>query len=340
MCVHVKKWREDAQPEWPEAASEAQVVPTTGETRRSGITQSFPDTARTGVPRGGSADLDVTDVLSGGSKRLPEHGRAAGLRDPWEASGESAQSHDPHEVTVQLDSVCLQQDQRLRKAEGETGGGPDSSDAPVFVDESGRRSRRFRRLGIAVGIACAVYAVVIVVTLLSGSSDAPWLPVPGQQDDKPAGQVEPTSRPADSAQPSGTGTGIRAVVPGSTPTAGDGTTPSPGASGTAHGKSTGPAGPGASADPGPTPSKSATKPGPGVVDPVPSTSVNPPTSSSPAPSPSVSSVAPSPSPGGTGGTGTGSGSGPVADGPSSPSPVTEEPGTPAASSAPSPEPTL
>lgn len=118
MCVHVKKWREDAQPEWPEAASEAQVVPTTGETRRSGITQSFPDTARTGVPRGGSADLDVTDVLSGGSKRLPEHGRAAGLRDPWEASGESAQSHDPHEVTVQLDSVCLQQDQRLRKAEG------------------------------------------------------------------------------------------------------------------------------------------------------------------------------------------------------------------------------
>ncbi|MCX5287812.1 hypothetical protein [Streptomyces sp. NBC_00183] len=280
----------------------------------------------------------MTDVLSGGSKRLAEHGRAAGLRDPWEASGESAQSHDPHEVTVQLDSVCLQQDQRLRKAEGETGGGPDSSDAPVFVDESGRRSRRFRRLGIAVGIACAVYAVVIVVTLLSGSSDAPWLPVPGQQDDKPAGQVEPTSRPADSAQPSGTGIG--AVVPGSTPTAGDGTTPSPGASGTAHGKSTGPAGPGASADPGPTPSKSATKPGPGVVDPVPSTSVNPPTSSSPAPSPSVSSVAPSPSPGGTGGTGTGSGSGPVADGPSSPSPVTEEPGTPAASSAPSPEPTL
>ncbi|WP_406311812.1 hypothetical protein [Streptomyces sp. NBC_00114] len=340
MCVHVKKWREDAQPEWPEAASEAQALPITGEARRNGITQSFPDTARTGVPRGGFADIDATDVLSGGSGRHPEQGRAVGLRDPWEAPGESAQSHDPHEVTVQLDAVGMQQDRRLRNAEGETGGGSDGCDAPVFVDESGRRSRRFRRLGIAVGTACAVYAVVIVVTLLSGSSDAPWLPVPGQKDDKPAGQVEPTSRPADSARPAGTGTGIGIVVPGSTPTASDGTTPSPGASGTAHGKSAAPAGPGASADPGPTPSKSATKPGPGVVDPVPSASVNPPTSSSPTPSPSASSVAPSQSPGGTGGTGTGSGSGPVADGPSSPSPVTEEPGTPVASSAPSPEPTL
>ncbi|WTK08874.1 hypothetical protein OG346_26150 [Streptomyces sp. NBC_01530] len=338
--MHVKKWREDAQPEWPEAASEAQALPIAGEARRNGITQSFPDTARTGVPRGGFADIDATDVLSGGSGRHPEQGRAVGLRDPWEASGESAQSHDPHEVTVQLDAVGMQQDRRLRNAEGETGGGSDGCDAPVFVDESGRRSRRFRRLGIAVGTACAVYAVVIVVTLLSGSSDAPWLPVPGQKDDKPAGQVEPTSRPADSARPAGTGTGIGIVVPGSTPTASDGTTPSPGASGTAHGKSAAPAGPGASADPGPTPSKSATKPGPGVVDPVPSASVNPPTSSSPTPSPSASSVAPSQSPGGTGGTGTGSGSGPVADGPSSPSPVTEEPGTPVASSAPSPEPTL
>ncbi|MCX4881135.1 hypothetical protein [Streptomyces sp. NBC_00847] len=336
----MKKWREDAQPEWPEAASEAQALPIAGEARRNGITQSFPDTARTGVPRGGFADIDATDVLSGGSGRHPEQGRAVGLRDPWEASGESAQSHDPHEVTVQLDAVGMQQDRRLRNAEGETGGGSDGCDAPVFVDESGRRSRRFRRLGIAVGTACAVYAVVIVVTLLSGSSDAPWLPVPGQKDDKPAGQVEPTSRPADSARPAGTGTGIGIVVPGSTPTASDGTTPSPGASGTAHGKSAAPAGPGASADPGPTPSKSATKPGPGVVDPVPSASVNPPTSSSPTPSPSASSVAPSQSPGGTGGTGTGSGSGPVADGPSSPSPVTEEPGTPVASSAPSPEPTL
>ncbi|MEU1159875.1 hypothetical protein ABZ372_03230, partial [Streptomyces sp. NPDC005921] len=68
-------------------------------------------------------------------------------------------------------------------------GAADGSDAPVFVDASGRRSRRFRRLGMAVALACAVYAVVIVVTLLSGSSDAPWLPVPGQDADKPAGQV-------------------------------------------------------------------------------------------------------------------------------------------------------
>ncbi|EGX54393.1 hypothetical protein SZN_38183, partial [Streptomyces zinciresistens K42] len=68
-------------------------------------------------------------------------------------------------------------------------GGGDGSEGPVFVDESGRRRSRFRRLGMTVSLACAVYAVVIVATLLSGNSDAPWLPVevPGR---KPAGKVD------------------------------------------------------------------------------------------------------------------------------------------------------
>jgi hypothetical protein len=231
-------------------------------------------------------------------------------------------------VTVQLDAVSLT-DSRLHTAEGEPGG-PDGSDGPVFVDESGRRSRRFRRLGIAVGIACAVYAVVIVVTLLSGSSDAPWLPVPGQKDEKPAGQVEPTSRPADSVVPSGTGS----ATAGTTPTASDGTTPSPGASGASPGASAGSATPGKSAGPDPTPTRSTTNPGPGVGDPKPPTSAESPTSgSSPDPTPSESSVAPTESTD----PGTGAGTDSVADGPAAPSPVAEEPGTPAASSAPAPE---
>jgi len=316
-----------------------------GEVGGRDTTQSFPDTGRSGAPRGGFADFDATQVLGEGSRPLPD-GREAGLRDPWEAAGETAaqphdpgdqphdpgdQTHDPHEVTVQLDAVGLQQDLRLRKAEGEPGGGSHGSDAPVFVDASGRRSRTFRRLGIAIGIACAVYAVVIVVTLLSGSSDAPWLPVPGQKDDKPAGQVEPTSLPADSVQPSGTGS----LAPGSTPTAGDGTTPSPGASGTAAGSSGGPAGPGTSNDPDPTPTKSASNSGPVVGNPDPSTPADPPTSSSPDPDPSPSASTPDVSE-----SAVGPGTGTVADGPSSPSPVTEDPGTPAASSAPSPEYTL
>lgn len=332
MCVHVKKWRKDAQPEWPEAPSDTQVIPATGEVRGRAATQSFPDTGRTGVDgvsRGDFADLDGTQVLTGGPRPLPEHDRTFDLRDPWEPAGESPQTHDPHEVTVQLDAVSLD-DARLRTAEGAPGGS-DGSDGPVFVDESGRRSRRFRRLGIAVGIACAVYAVVIVITLLSGSSDAPWLPVPGQKDEKPAGQVDPTSRPADSAVPSGTGS----VPAGSTPTASDGTSPSAGTSGASSGASADPAAPGTSTKPDPTPTKSQTNPGTGGGgNPKPSNSVEqPPTSSSPDPTVSESPAGPTE----TTGPGTGTGTGSVADGPVTPTPVAEEPGTPTASSASSPE---
>ncbi|MDV6289559.1 hypothetical protein R2F25_22845 [Streptomyces sp. UP1A-1] len=120
----------------------------------------------------------------------------ASLRDPWQdapdsldaPAGEAADhTHDPHEVTVQLDAVQLG-DGVLRRADGPRHAtkGPEGSDGPVFVDASGRRSRLYRRLGIAVGVACAVYAVVIVSTLLSGNSNAPWLPVDGQQEGKPA----------------------------------------------------------------------------------------------------------------------------------------------------------
>ncbi|MFG2788850.1 hypothetical protein [Streptomyces sp. NPDC048419] len=273
---------------------------------------------------------DSTEVLAGGSRAVAEHDRTAGLRDPWDPVGETAHSHDPQEVTVQLDAVSLE-DARLRKAAGEPGGGSDSSDRPVFVDASGRRSRHFRRLGIAVGIACAVYAVVIVVTLLSGSSDAPWLPVPGQKAEKPAGRVEPTSRPDESAVPSGTA-GLPA---GPTPTASDGTTPTPGASNASHGASAGPTKPGASATPDVKPTKATSKPTSGLGDPKPSTSAATTNPATPDPTPTESTVAPTET--AVGGSG---GNVPVANGAGSPSPVAEGPATPVASFVPSPEKTL
>ena len=207
-----------------------------------------PESLRRGL-RGHRRDRRTERGLRTPSRTRP--GRRASARSVGGVAATSAQSHDPHEVTVQLDGVGLQLDRHLRKPRARPAVAPTAPTAPVFVDESGRRSRRFRRIGIAVGMACAVYAVVIVVTLLSGNSNAPWLPVPGQKDDKPAGKVDTTSRPADSARPAGTGPARRNVVPGPTPTASDGTTPSPGASGTAHRASPpAPAGPGASADPG------------------------------------------------------------------------------------------
>ncbi|QDQ11852.1 hypothetical protein [Streptomyces spectabilis] len=86
----------------------------------------------------------------------------------------------------------------------------DMAEGPVFVDETGRRGRRYRRIGTFVGLACAGYAVVIVATLASGNSSAPWLPVPDPKDEQPASKVDTPNVPAestgspDSAPPSGT----------------------------------------------------------------------------------------------------------------------------------------
>ncbi|MEV6172874.1 hypothetical protein AB0L99_32270 [Streptomyces sp. NPDC051954] len=268
--------------------------------------------------------------------------RVPAPRDPWAESGETAEhTHDPHEVTVQLDGIALQLDNmRLQAA----GGGPagkhssstsssssssSSSDGPVFVDESGRRSRRYRRIGMAVGLACAVYAVVILATLVSGNSNAPWLPVPGQQDEQPADKVDSPPLPAESAPSTDTGL----VSPGTTESPGVGVTPSPGASATAPGASAGAENPGTSTAPEPTATRTTQNPGTGEsgnpVDPDPSP--DPPTSPSPDPSPTDGGE-PSPS---SSESAIGTDTDTVAGGASEPSPVAEEPN---GTSAPSPSP--
>jgi hypothetical protein len=146
--------------------------------------------------------------------------------DSWQESEHPEHTHDPHEVTVQMDGVGRQlEDWLVQQAKGAPSA-QDASDGPVFVDETGRRSRRYRRIGMAVGMACAVYAVVILATLLSGNSSAPWLPELGQkQEDGPAGKVDTPPLPADSAGP----TGSVSPSPGVTPSAGGTVTNSPGA---------------------------------------------------------------------------------------------------------------
>ncbi|XUL88495.1 hypothetical protein ACQ86D_19070 [Streptomyces galilaeus] len=240
------------------------------------------------------------------------------LADPWGAPA----ANDPDEVTVQLDGPA----EELDGDPGAKGTGHDGSDGPVFVDESGRRSRRYRRIGMAVGIACAVYAVVIVATLLSGSSDAPWLPMPGQKDDPPASKVDTSPLPAESGRPSGGG----GVAPGNIPTASDGTTPSPGVSAgaSASGASKAPGSKAStSASPKPSTSRTSSAPAGGTVsNPVvqpshpqdtPSSAPSTPTGSTSAP---AQPTTPTPTP--TAGTGT------VADAPNSPAPVAQGPAAP------------
>ncbi|GGJ18393.1 hypothetical protein [Streptomyces brasiliensis] len=320
----------------PADADETAVLPRAGRTR-GGLTVSLTgadETAPLPTQRDSrtGTDADPTEVLSASGTAGP----AGSFRDPWadspglggdSAAGSGDATHDPHEVTVQLDAVQLG-DTRLRPAAGSPHGGQDGSDGPVFVDESGRRSRRFRRLGMAVGTACAVYAVVIVATLLSGSSDAPWLPVPGQNGDKPASQVDSPPLPAQSATPSGSAS----ASPGPTPTTSDGTTPSAGAPASATGTGSKP---GTAADPKPSASKTTpgTGAGPGTsTDPKPPSS-DPSTPASSGPSTPVDTD-PSPDPSessASGGTGPLNGTGSVADGPSSTTPIAEEPGDPALS---------
>ncbi|MGX1270326.1 hypothetical protein RKD18_003520 [Streptomyces phaeoluteigriseus] len=338
-----------------------------------GNTQAFPDGVRQPVKGGpGESDRDATpDAGPDGEGRallgyrdeparsgepspsngLSENERSSGgLRDPWGEAGEvsvalpgtDAEGNDPDEVTVQLDSP--------HRTPGKRGDGPDASDAPVFVDESGRRGRTFRRIGITVGLACAAYAVVIVGTLLSGNAGAPWLPVPGQKADEPAGRVEASDEPSSSAGPTPPGfaapgfPGYTASGPASLPT---GTGAAPSASGSATVL------PSASAAPRPPQPSASRRPSPVATSepPVPAPSspaVTPPTLE---PSPPVSvepTPPPQPSPAGGAGTvvaggaaepvvtgsetGAGSGSGP-GSGSGSGSGAGEETGTAAASGA-------
>ncbi|MFE2584671.1 hypothetical protein [Streptomyces sp. NPDC059378] len=180
-------------------------------------------------------------------------------------------------MTVQMDAVQFGE---TVKRTAKDGGGQEPSDAPVFVDESGRRSRTFRRIGIAVGIACAAYAAVIVVTLLSGNSSAPWLPVPvpGQDDDKPAGQVDTSPAPSATSRPTHAGPGVPVLPGGTSPGGATATagTPKPSASGSSGS-------PSASADPKPSASASA-RPSPSSSSKSPVAESSPPVVSSPSPS--------------------------------------------------------
>ncbi|MGW0821531.1 hypothetical protein [Streptomyces sp. NPDC002845] len=260
--------------------------------------------------------------------RVPRQPLGSGQEAPhptWEQPDDPVRTHDPNEVTVQLDGVGRQlDDQLVQRAKGDPGDGQDS-DGPVFVDESGRRRSRLRRIGILVGAACAVYAVVIVVTLLSGNSSAPWLPVPGPQDDQPAGKVEVPPLPAEPADPSRaenvpSGDSVSPSEDGgaerATPVAGVSAPDTPSAGASAPSAST-----------GPEPSATREAPAPaGPTTKAPVSTPSTPASTTPPPSPSASaepsptptdSPAPDPEPG--------PGTDTVADGPREPAPL--DPGT-------------
>ncbi|MFJ1811773.1 MULTISPECIES: hypothetical protein [unclassified Streptomyces] len=104
-----------------------------------------------------------------------------------------------------------------------------SAEGPVFVDNSGRRSKLLRRIGLLLGVGCLVYAVVLGAAFMGwGTSLTPSSLLPfgnggprGSQNSGPGGfQPQggvgtPPSRPT-GTPPTGVATG---EPPSSAPTA-------------------------------------------------------------------------------------------------------------------------
>ncbi|WP_338677029.1 hypothetical protein V1460_31665 [Streptomyces sp. SCSIO 30461] len=118
-----------------------------------------------------------------------------------------------NELTVQLDGLGQQITERSRLAGSTTlpgaSTGPEPSEGPVFVDQSGRRSRKLRRIGWVLAVACACYAVTLVAALIGGNSRAPWLLIPGPEGEQNTGTVQ--------EQPVPTGSSTGRAVPGGSP---------------------------------------------------------------------------------------------------------------------------
>ncbi|MFJ8188250.1 hypothetical protein ACIQ8D_00395 [Streptomyces sp. NPDC096094] len=98
--------------------------------------------------------------------------------------------------------------------------GNGSAEGPVFVDNSGRRARLLRRLGLLVGVVCVGYAAVLGLAFMGiGTSVSPssLLPFGGGQDAGPG--------PGGGAGPQG------GPMPTGTPPTGAATPPTDGPSG-------------------------------------------------------------------------------------------------------------
>ncbi|MFI6463019.1 hypothetical protein [Streptomyces sp. NPDC050538] len=173
--------------------------------------------------------------------------------------------------------------------------------APVFVDSTGRRGRRIRRVAYAAGALCAAYTGVLALSFMGATPFAPRtvLPVPGLPSEKP-GTVRETPLPGGSvASASGGASTSPSGVPGpsalptlsssgsgrpSAPVTDPGTSPTRTGSSTPTGSSsaTGPTDSGSPSVTGPQASGSTPSGSPGTAETTLSDGESPGTSSVPA----------------------------------------------------------
>ncbi|MEU6379983.1 hypothetical protein [Streptomyces sp. NPDC046909] len=99
--------------------------------------------------------------------------------------------------------------------------GNESADGPVFVDNSGRRSKLLRRIGLLVGVLCVGYAVVLGLAFMGIGTSNPssLLPFgnggqggPGVQNGNGPG-VQPQGGVGNTVKPTGTPPALPSGVP-------------------------------------------------------------------------------------------------------------------------------
>ncbi|MFJ3665746.1 hypothetical protein ACIPSE_04755 [Streptomyces sp. NPDC090106] len=98
--------------------------------------------------------------------------------------------------------------------------GNESADGPVFVDNSGRRSKLLRRIGILVGVLCLGYAVVLGLAFMGIGTSNPSSLLPfGDGGGGPATQggggpgAQPQGGIGGTVQPTGTPPALPSGVP-------------------------------------------------------------------------------------------------------------------------------
>ncbi|MFD7867230.1 hypothetical protein [Streptomyces sp. NPDC057682] len=154
--------------------------------------------------------------------------------DTWREGARAGHTHEPNEVTIQLDGIGRQLSELLPEPNTAPEG-----DGPVFVDESGRRGKTLRRLGWVLAAICVAYAVTLVVAVLGGSSSAPFLPISGQEEHRKAEDVTTPATPGAGQDASSSPD----ATPGASPSAPQGGQDAAATTGTGAGTATsGPAG--------------------------------------------------------------------------------------------------
>lgn len=162
--------------------------------------------------------------------------------ETWREDARTGHTHEPNEVTIQLDGLGRQLSELLPEPSA-----PDDSDGPVFVDESGRRGKTLRRVGWVLAAVFVCYAVTLVIAMLGGNSSAPSLPISGQEEHQKTEEVQapasPDASPSTEATPgASTGASQPAPDPGSSAALPGGTgterSPAPGTSSAASTQAT------------------------------------------------------------------------------------------------------